>query len=55
LAARAVTTAAAEAGERLALVHAVARGGNQVALVVAGPSRVPAADAAPRPTERALA
>jgi len=36
LAARAVATAASEAGERLALVHAVARGGNQVALVVAG-------------------
>lgn len=37
LAARAVATAAAEAGDGLALVHAVARGGNQVAIVVAGP------------------
>lgn len=36
LAARSVATAASEAGERLALVHAVARGGNQVAIVVAG-------------------
>jgi 3-oxoacyl-[acyl-carrier-protein] synthase II len=36
LAARSVATAAPEAGERLALVHAVARGGNQVAIVVAG-------------------
>jgi len=40
VAARAVATAASEAGERLALVHAVARGGSQVAIVVAGPSRV---------------
>ena len=40
VAARSVATAASEAGERLALVHAVARGGNQVAIVVAGPSRV---------------
>jgi 3-oxoacyl-[acyl-carrier-protein] synthase II len=55
LAARAVATAAAAAGERLALVHAVARGGNQVALVIAGPSRVPVADTAPRPSERAFA
>ncbi|PYN88998.1 MAG: hypothetical protein DMD87_07405 [Candidatus Rokuibacteriota bacterium] len=37
LAARAVATAATEAGAGLALVHAVARGGNQVAIVVAGP------------------
>jgi len=36
LAARSVATAAAEAGEGLALVHAVARGGNQIAIVVAG-------------------
>lgn len=36
LAARSVATAATEAGEGLALVHAVARGGNQVAIVVAG-------------------
>ena len=37
LAARTVATAASEAGDRLALVHSVARGGNQVAIVVAGP------------------
>ena len=37
VAARSVATAATEAGERLALVHAVARGGNQIAIVVAGP------------------
>ena len=37
LAARAVATAATEAGAGLALAHAVARGGNQVAIVVAGP------------------
>jgi 3-oxoacyl-[acyl-carrier-protein] synthase II len=37
VAARSVTTAATEAGDRLALVHAVARGGNQIAIVVAGP------------------
>jgi 3-oxoacyl-[acyl-carrier-protein] synthase II len=37
LAARSVATAAAEATDRPALVHAVARGGNQVAIVVAGP------------------
>jgi 3-oxoacyl-(acyl-carrier-protein) synthase len=55
LAARAVTIAAADAGERLALVHAVARGGNHVALVVAGPSRVPAAAAALGEPERASA
>jgi hypothetical protein len=42
LAARSVASAATEAGDRLALVHAVARGGNQVAIVVAG-SRAPAA------------
>ena len=36
LAARSIATAAAEAGSGLALVHAVARGGNQVAIVVAG-------------------
>jgi 3-oxoacyl-(acyl-carrier-protein) synthase len=36
LAARSVATAATEAGDGLALVHAVARGGNQVAIVVAG-------------------
>ena len=35
LAARSIATAATEAGDRLALVHAVARGGNQVAIVVA--------------------
>ena len=40
LAARSVATAASEAGDRLGLVHAVARGGNQVAIVVAGPRRV---------------
>jgi 3-oxoacyl-(acyl-carrier-protein) synthase len=37
VAARSVTTAATEAGAGLGLVHAVARGGNQVAIVVAGP------------------
>jgi 3-oxoacyl-[acyl-carrier-protein] synthase II len=37
LAARSIATAAAEADHGLALVHAVARGGNQVAIVVAGP------------------
>ena len=37
LAARSVATAASEAGDGLALVHAVARGGNQIAIVVAGP------------------
>ena len=37
VAARSVATAATEAGDRLALVHAVARGGNQIAIVVAGP------------------
>jgi 3-oxoacyl-[acyl-carrier-protein] synthase II len=37
VAARSVATAATEAGDRLALVHAVARGGNQFAIVVAGP------------------
>jgi len=42
IAARSVATAATEAGDGLALVHAVARGGNQVAIVVAG-SEVPAA------------
>ena len=36
IAARSVATAATEAGDGLALVHAVARGGNQVAIVVAG-------------------
>jgi len=36
LAARSVAIAATEAGDGLALVHAVARGGNQVAIVVAG-------------------
>lgn len=36
VAARSVASAATEAGEGLALVHAVARGGNQVAIVVAG-------------------
>jgi 3-oxoacyl-[acyl-carrier-protein] synthase II len=36
LAARSVASAAAEAGDGLALVHGVARGGNQVAIVVAG-------------------
>jgi 3-oxoacyl-[acyl-carrier-protein] synthase II len=36
LAARSIATAATEAGDGLALVHAVARGGNQVAIVVAG-------------------
>ena len=35
LAARSIATAATEAGDWLALVHAVARGGNQVAIVVA--------------------
>jgi len=54
LAARAVATAASEAGERLALVHAVARGGSQVAIVVAGPSRVRPTDAVDVPVERAL-
>jgi 3-oxoacyl-[acyl-carrier-protein] synthase II len=37
VAARSIATAATEAGDRLALVHAVARGGNQIAIVVAGP------------------
>jgi hypothetical protein len=37
VAARSVATAVTEAGDRLALVHAVARGGNQIAIVVAGP------------------
>ena len=37
VAARSVAAAATEAGDRLALVHAVARGGNQIAIVVAGP------------------
>jgi hypothetical protein len=37
VAARSVATAAAEVGDGLALVHAVARGGNQIAIVVAGP------------------
>jgi len=36
VAARSVASAATEAGERLALVHAVARGGNHIAIVVAG-------------------
>jgi 3-oxoacyl-(acyl-carrier-protein) synthase len=36
VAARSVASAATEAAEGLALVHAVARGGNQVAIVVAG-------------------
>jgi 3-oxoacyl-[acyl-carrier-protein] synthase II len=36
LAARSIATAASEADGGLALVHAVARGGNQVAIVVAG-------------------
>src|SRR5205807_221329 len=35
LAARSIATAATEAGDWLALVHAVARGGNQVAIVIA--------------------
>jgi 3-oxoacyl-[acyl-carrier-protein] synthase II len=55
LAARVVVTAAAEAGDGLALVHAVARGGNQVAIVVAGPG-ARRERSSPRPTtERALA
>src|SRR4029453_3161802 len=55
LAARVVATAAAEASDGLALVHAVARGGNQVAIVVAGP-RSKRERSSPRPTtERALA
>jgi 3-oxoacyl-[acyl-carrier-protein] synthase II len=37
VAARSVATAATETGDGLALVHAVARGGNQIAIVVAGP------------------
>jgi len=37
LAARSIAMAATEAGDGLALVHAVARGGNQVAIVVASP------------------
>ena len=37
VAARSVATAATEAGDGLALVHAVARGGTQIAIVVAGP------------------
>jgi hypothetical protein len=50
-----VVTAAAEAGDGLALVHAVARGGNQVAIVVAGPGSR-RERSSPRPaTERALA
>jgi 3-oxoacyl-(acyl-carrier-protein) synthase len=36
VAARSIATAATEANDRLAMVHAVARGGNQVAIVVAG-------------------
>jgi 3-oxoacyl-[acyl-carrier-protein] synthase II len=67
LAARTVATAASEAGDRLALVHSVARGGNQVAIVVAGRDRVgpgrstdeASSSTAPhprgRPAERALA
>src|SRR2546422_317026 len=67
LAARTVATAASEAGDRLALVHSVARGGNQVAIVVAGPGSASrgwstdeasssAAQDPPRgPEERALA
>jgi 3-oxoacyl-(acyl-carrier-protein) synthase len=39
LAAHSVATAASEAGDKLALVHAVARGGNQVAIVVGSASR----------------
>ncbi|PYM91598.1 MAG: hypothetical protein DME04_18505 [Candidatus Rokuibacteriota bacterium] len=39
LAAQSVASAASEAGDRLALVHAVARGGNQVAIVVRSASR----------------
>jgi 3-oxoacyl-(acyl-carrier-protein) synthase len=55
LAARVVATAAADAGDGLALVHAVARGGNQVAIVVAGPG-ARCLRSSPRPTtERALA
>jgi 3-oxoacyl-[acyl-carrier-protein] synthase II len=42
LAARSIATAAADADGALALVHAVARGGNQVAIVVAGPSALAA-------------
>jgi 3-oxoacyl-[acyl-carrier-protein] synthase II len=37
IAAATVATAASEAGERLTLVHSVARGGSEIALVVAGP------------------
>ncbi len=37
LAAHSVATAASEGGDKLALVHAVARGGNQVAILVRGP------------------
>jgi 3-oxoacyl-[acyl-carrier-protein] synthase II len=44
LAAGIVAMAASEAGEALALVHSVARGGNEVAMVVTGPSRVCATD-----------
>jgi len=67
LAARTVAAAASEAGDRLALVHSVARGGNQVAIVVAGPgsasrgrstdeaSSSAAQDPPRRPEERALA
>jgi len=39
LAAHSVATAASEAGDKLALVHALARGGNQVAIVVGSASR----------------
>jgi 3-oxoacyl-[acyl-carrier-protein] synthase II len=42
LAARSIATAAAEADNGLALVHAVARGGNQVAIVVKGPGALAA-------------
>jgi len=55
LAARVVATAAAEAGDRLALVHAVARGGNQVAIVVAGPGSRRERSSPRLTTERALA
>jgi 3-oxoacyl-(acyl-carrier-protein) synthase len=55
LAARTIAVAAAEATDRLALVHAVARGGNQVAIVVAGPGAPSERASAGRSTERALA
>jgi 3-oxoacyl-(acyl-carrier-protein) synthase len=55
LAARVVATAAAEAGDRLALVHAVARGGNQVAIVVAGPGDRRDRSSQGLPAEHALA